>query len=172
MRKAFLGGFGGQLTAGLIWAGSAALATWSKPLYAMGFLFFGSMLLFPLTRLVMRLLGRPGKVSPENHLWALGMQTAFTVPINFLLVGAATLYNPDWFFPAAMIAVGAHYLPFITLYGMKLFGFLAALLVGGGTALVFLPTASYRLGGWISAAAFILFAFLGRALVIKEETGG
>ena len=30
-----------------------------------------------------------------------------------------------------MVVIGSHYLPFITLYGMKLFGLLAALLVTG-----------------------------------------
>lgn len=49
--------------------------------------------IFPLTQLVVRLLGRPGKVSSQNGLWPLGLQVAFTMPPNFLLVGAATLYR-------------------------------------------------------------------------------
>ena len=120
MRSAFLGGFAGQLVSGLIWLTAAGLATWLSPVAGMATLFFGSMGIFPLTQLLVRLLGRPGKVSPSNDLWPLGAQTAFTVPINFLLVGAATLYNENWFFPAAMIVVGSHYLPFITLYGICL----------------------------------------------------
>lgn len=77
-------------------------------------LFFGSMAIFPLTQVSVRLMGRPGKVAHENRLWGLGAQSAFTVPLNFLLVGAATLYRESWFFPAAMIVVGSHYLPFST----------------------------------------------------------
>ncbi|HEX2981030.1 MAG TPA: hypothetical protein VHO48_12250, partial [Anaerolineaceae bacterium] len=125
MRSAFLGGFAGQLVSGLIWLAAAALSVWMAPRAGMALLFFGSMLIFPLTQGSLRLMGRPAKVSPGNRLWALGSQTAFTVPINFLLVGAATLYRENWFFPAAMIVVGAHYLPFITLYGMKMFAILA-----------------------------------------------
>ena len=83
----------------------------------MATLFFGSMGIFPLTQAVVRRMGRPGKVSPENGLWTLVSQVAFTAPINFLLVGAATLYRETWFFPAAMFVIGAHYLPFITIYG-------------------------------------------------------
>ena len=41
------------------------------------------------------------------------------------LVGAATLCRETLCFPAAMIVVGSHYLPFITLYGMKIFELLA-----------------------------------------------
>jgi hypothetical protein len=88
------------------------LGTWLAPRAGMAALFIGSTGIFPLAQVVIRLLGCTGKVSPENGLWALGSQVAFTVPLNFLLVGAATLYRENWFFPAAMVVVGAHYLAF------------------------------------------------------------
>jgi hypothetical protein len=137
MRFAFLGGFAGQLVSGLIWLIASASSVWGKPSAGMAVLFFGSMLIFPLTQGLLRLMGRPAKVSAGNRLWALGSQIALTVPINFLLVGAATLYRESWFFPAAMIVIGAHCLPFITLDGMKMFGILAIILVlvGAGLAL-------------------------------------
>jgi hypothetical protein len=169
MRSAFLGGFAGQLVSGLIWLVAAALGTWLSPGAGMAALFFGSMGIFPLTQAVVRLLGRPGKVSPENGLWALGSQVAFTVPLNFLLVGAATLYRENWFFPAAMVVVGTHYLPFITLYGMKMFGILAGLLVVAGAGLALYGPDAFGLGGWLTAGLLIVFAFLGRHLVLQEE---
>jgi len=169
MRFNFLGGFAGQLVSGIIWLAAAALGTWLSPGAGMAALFFGSMGIFPLTRLLVRLLGRPGKVSPENGLWQLGSQAAFTVPLNFLLVGAATLYRENWFFPAAMIVVGTHYLPFITLYGMKMFGILAGLLVSLGAGLALYGPDIFSLGGWITAVLLIAFAFLGRSLVLREE---
>jgi len=168
MRHAFLGGFAGQLISGLIWLAAAGLGTWVKPQTGMAMLFFGSMLIFPLTQLLLRIIGAPGKVSKENGLWPLGAQVAFTVPINFLLVGAATLYQETWFFPAAMIVVGAHYLPFITLYGMKMFGLLAGLLIGIGLGLALYGPAVFYLGGWITGLILILFAFIGKHSVQKE----
>lgn len=175
MRSAFLGGFAGQLVSGLIWLISAAISLWSQPRYGMAVLFFGSMLIFPLTQGTLHLMGRPAKVSAANKLWGLGSQVAFTVPINFLLVGAATLYREEWFFPAAMIAVGAHYLPFITLYGMKMFALLAGILVSMGFVLaVYLP-GNFSLGGWVTGLTLILFAFIGRQIALREisqaETG-
>lgn len=169
MRSAFLGGFAGQLVSGMIWLMAAAFGTWLSPMAGMAALFFGSMGIFPLTQLGVRLFGRPGKVSPENGLWALGSQVAFTVPLNFLLVGAATLYRENWFFPAAMVVVGAHYLPFITLYGMKMFGVLAGLLVTLGAGLALYGPNVFSLGGWLTALLLIAFAFLGRSLVLLEE---
>jgi hypothetical protein len=111
MRSALLGGFAGQLIAGLIWAFSALFTLFGEAAIGIALLFFGSMAIFPLTQGLLRLLGRPARVSPANGLWPLGMQIAFTVPLNFLLVFAAAFYRADWFYPAAMIVVGAHYLP-------------------------------------------------------------
>ncbi len=168
MRHAFSGGFAGQLVSGLIWLAAAGVSVWVQPRAGMAVLFFGSMLIFPLTQATLRLMGYPARVSPKNGLWNLGSQIAFTVPLNFLLVGAATLYRENWFFPAAMIVVGTHYLPFITLYGMKLFGALAGVLVLGGLTLALYGPDLFSLGGWFTAATLILFAFLGRYLTIKE----
>lgn len=169
MRSAFLGGFAGQLVSGLIWLIAAALGTWLMPTAGMIALFFGSMGIFPLTQLLIRLMGRPGKVSADNGLWSLGSQVAFTVPLNFLLVGAATLFQHTWFFPAAMVVVGTHYLPFITLYGMKMFGILAGILILAGAVLALYVPPIFSLGGWITGFVLIVFAFLGRQLVLKEE---
>lgn len=169
MRSNFLGGFAGQMVSGLIWLIAAALGTWLSPVTGMAALFFGSMGIFPLTQLLVRQMGRPGKVSPGNGLWPLGAQVAFTVPLNFLLVGAVTLYRETWFFPAAMIVVGTHYLPFITLYGMKMFGLLAGLLVLAGAGLALYGPPVFSLGGWVTAVTLIMFAFWGRHLVLQEE---
>jgi hypothetical protein len=89
-----------------------------------------------------------------------------------LLVGAATLYRETWFFPAAMIVVGTHYLPFITLYGMKIFGLLAGLLVLAGAGLALYGPPVFSLGGWVAAVTLIIFAFWGRHLVLQEEKHG
>lgn len=169
MRKNFLGGFAGQLISGLIWLVSSAFWLWMGPCYGMAVLFFGSMTIFPLTQLVLRRLGSSATTSPDNSLWGLGTQIAFTVPINFILVGAATLYRQEWFYPAAMIVVGSHYLPFMTLYGMKMFGLLAFLLVISGVILaLFFPTPP-SLGGWLTAFVLVVFALIGKTIAKKEK---
>lgn len=169
IRTAFLGGFAGQFISGTIWLVSSAISLLVKPYYGMLFLFFGSMFIFPLMQVFLRLLGRPAKVSPENGLWGLGSQVAFIVPICFLLIVPVTLYKEIWFYPAAMIIVGAHYLPFITLYGMKMFAALAGILVIGGVALALYSPAIFSLGGWIAGVILIVFAFIGRSFILREE---
>ncbi len=172
MRSAFLGGFAGQLLAGLIWAGAAALGTWSRPRSAMLFLFLCSMVLFPMTTVLLRLIGRPARLSPGNTLGQLGAQVAFTVPIGFLLVAAASGPRPNWFFPAAMVLVGAHYLPFVFLYGMPMFGVLAGLMIAAGVGAAVLAPGSFSAGAWAAAAVLVAFGLIGRGLVLREERAG
>jgi len=169
MRSAFLGGFAGQLVSGLIWIISSGTSVLISEKLGMTVLFFGCMGIFPLTKLTLRIIGRNAKVNEYNGLWSLGSQIAFTVPINFLLVGAIILYKPMWFFPATMIVVGAHYLPFITLYGMRMFGVLTVILVFAGTALALYGPSNFSLGGWITGFILIIFAFIGRSVVLREE---
>jgi hypothetical protein len=169
LRTAFLGGFAGQLVTGVIWLAASAVSIFAAPRYGMAALFFGCMFIYPLTQLSLKLLGRSGSVPKENTLNDLARQLAFTVPINFLLVGAATLYREEWFFPAAMIVVGTHYIPFMFLYGIREFVILGGFMIVAGAGLALYGPSIFSLGGWLSGFAMIAFAFLGRNKVMKEE---
>jgi len=169
MRHVFLGGFAGQLVSGILWLASAALSTWAAPKYGMLGLFLGGMFIFPLTQLTLRLMGRSAKLSPENPLNQLAMQIAFTVPINFILVGAATLAHLEWFYPAAMIVVGAHYLPFCFLYGMWQFAVLGGLMIGGGVLFgQYLPV-GFSTGGWVTGVLLLVASVMGLLIVRLEQ---
>ena len=169
MRWSFLGGFGGQLVSGLLWLVSSALASWVGPRPAILVLVLGGVGIFPLTQATVRLLGRPGRVSPGNALHGLGAQVAFVLPLTLPLVGAATLHRLDWFYPSFMIALGAHYLPFVFLYGMRMFGMLCGILVSVGILLGTVLPMSFPTGGWLTGALLLVVAFVGRALVLREE---
>ena len=122
VRTTFVGGFAGQLVSSAIWFASAALATWHSQRSAIYALVFGGMLIFPATLLLLRSMGRPGGLPKGHPMNALGMQVAFIVPASLPVVAGATLYRHNWFYPACMIIVGAHYFPFIFMYGMWQFG--------------------------------------------------
>ena len=168
MRTAYMGGFIGQLVAGIIWALSAAVSLWISPRIGMIILFFVSMLLFPLTQFILRRMGQQTKLGVGNTLGQLAAQIAFTVPIGFILVGVATLYEPNWFYPASLIVVGAHYWPFVFLYGMKHFAILGNLMIIGGTLIALYVPTIFSLGGWYGAIILIAFAFVGRMAILRE----
>jgi hypothetical protein len=169
VRTVFLGGFAGQLVSSVVWFLSAAAATWYSTRSAIGMLVFGGMFIFPLTQLLLRLMGRPASLPKGHPMNALGMQVAFTIPISLPLVGATTLYRQNWFYPAVMVVVGAHYLPFIFLYGMWQFGVLAAALIGAGIAIALYLPSVFSLGGWFTALVLLVFAFVGRSVATREQ---
>lgn len=169
VRSVFLGGSIGQAVSGTLWALSAAMGTWSTHRRAILVLVLGGMFIFPATQLVLRAIGRRSALSPGNPLNGLAMQIAFTVPLALPVVGGATLHNVNWFYPACMIIVGAHYLPFIFLYGMIEFGALAALLLGGGLVLGMRMPNDFVIGGWFTAAVLFLFAVIAPGAAARAD---
>lgn len=162
VRTTYVGGFYGQLVAGVLWLVAAAAGTWASPAWAMATLLLGGTLIYPLTVLSLRLAGRPGSLPAGHPMASLAMQLAFTVPIGLLVALAASGYKEEWFFPASMTIVGAHYLPFTFLYGMRLFALLAAVFVFGGVALALWVPQPFSAGGWLAGATLLVFAFLLR----------
>jgi hypothetical protein len=169
VRSVFLGGFFGQLVSGALWLLSAAIATWCTPKAGFWVLVLGGTLIFPLTLLLLRLTGRQTKLSPANSLHWLGMQVAFTIPCSLPLAVAAAVHRVSWFYPACMLIVGAHYLPYMFLYGMWQFAILAAAMLGGGVAIGLYVPEPITLGGWLTGIALVLFAFVGRRIVAAEQ---
>jgi hypothetical protein len=167
MRIGMMGGFMGQLVSALLWLASAAFSTWVSPRSAIAVLVLVGFFIFPITKVGLRLVGHP-KVSPGNPLNGLGMQAAFVLPLCLPLVAAATLYRLEWFYPAFMIALGAHYLPFVTLYGMRMFFALTGILVGAGVVLAVYLTMPFSTGAWFTAGALVVFAVLGGLRVRPE----
>jgi hypothetical protein len=168
MRIGLMGGFMGQLVSGVLWLVSAVLATWVGRSAAVTTLVIAGFFIFPLTKLGLRAIGHPSTVAKDNPLNLLGMQSAFVLPLCLPLVGAAALYTPGWFYPAFMILLGAHYLPFVTLYGMKLFYALAGVLLSAGLMLALYVKLPYAAGAWFTALVLIAFAFVGRWIVQRE----
>lgn len=163
VRTVFVGGFWGQLVSSALWLVSAALATWSSPRAAIGEIVLGGFLIFPLTKLLLRLSGGRSSLSRKNALNWLGMQVAFTLPLSMLLLVPVAQYRLNLFYPALMVLLGAHYLPFTFLYGMRVFAGLCAALVGGGVVIAMYLPASFSLGGWVGGVTLFVFAWILRA---------
>jgi len=165
VRTVFVGGFWGQLVSAVLWLVSAALSTWVSPRAGITQIVLGGFLIFPLTQLLLRLSGGRSRVSRENPLHWLGMQVAFTLPLSMLLLVPVAEFHLNLFYPALMVLLGAHYLPFIFLYGMRMFGALCAILVGGGVVIAYYMPGPFSLGGWVGGMTLLVFACMGRASV-------
>ncbi|HYV84729.1 MAG TPA: hypothetical protein VFB49_02360 [Patescibacteria group bacterium] len=172
VRTRFVGGFYGQLVSGVLWLVSAGLATWSTPHAAITMLVISGFFIFLATELLIRVAGGRGPLSAQNSLHGLGMQVAFVLPLSMLLLLPVGLYRLNWFYPALMILLGAHYLPFVFLYGMRMFAVLAAALIGGGVVIAMYWASSFSVGAWYTGVILVLFAVIGRTTVRREARNG
>ena len=171
-RTRFVGGFYGQLVSGVLWLVSASLATWSTPRAAITMLVVGGFFIFPATELLIRAGGGRSPLSPQNTLWHLGMQVAFVLPFSMPLLLPVGLYRLNWFYPALMVLLGAHYIPFVFLYGMRMFAVMAALVLSGGLVIAMYGSSSFSVGAWYTGATLLAFAGIGGTIVRHEVRDG
>jgi len=162
VRTVYAGGFHGQVVSGILWLLAASTATVVSHTAGIVVLLLGGALIFPITTLLLKLGDGPPSLPKGHPMAQLAMQLAFTVPPGLLVAVAAAGGREDWFFPASMIIVGAHYLPFTFLYSMPLFAVLGGVLTVGGIALALWLPNSFTTGGWTTGALLLTFALLLR----------
>lgn len=167
-RSVFMGGAVGQFVSGIIWLLSAALSTWVGPGAGILALFIGGAFIFPLTQLGLRLLGNTQTVSDKNPFSKYFLHSVIAYGATFVLVYAAMLYRTEWFYPAFMIATGAHYMAFIMFYGMNQFGLLGGLLIAGGIVLAMLFPDMFSAGGWLTGLLLVVFSLVIWRTVVPQ----
>ena len=169
-RSVYIGGFWGQLVSSVIWLVSATLGTWVSPKASILTVVIGGFFIFPLTQMLLRLSGRRASLGRENSFHSLGMQVAFVLPFSMLLLVPVGQLRLNWFFPALMILLGAHYLPFATLYGMRMFLFLAGILIVMGVVIALWFSRTFSLGAWGGGLTLFAFAWIGRSIATGEAS--
>lgn len=128
VRRSFVDGGPGQLVSGLVWFVSAIAA--SKGGIRVGFavLFFGGMLIFPLTLVTTRAVFHRARTQDANALIPIALESTAAMIAGlfgaYLLVGR----SPDLVFPLSTLVVGTHYFSFRTLYGDATFLILGAVI--------------------------------------------
>ncbi len=167
IRNGAVGGFWGQLLYSILYLASAALGTLVGVKASILTIVIGGFFVFPLMQMLLRLEGR-SRTNKENPFYWLCMQVAFVLPFSMLLLVPVGLYRLNWFFPALMILVGAHYLPFATSYGMRMFLFLGGILIAEGTVIALYFSGTFSLGAWIAGLTLFVFAWIGRSIATAE----
>ncbi len=170
VRVVYIGGFWGQLVASAIWLVSAVLGTWVNPKASILTVVIAGFFIFPLTQMLLRLSGRRASMSRENPFNSLAMQVAFVLPFSMLLLVPVGLYRLNWFFPALMVLTGAHYLPFASLYGMRMFLALGGILIAMGVVIALYFPTTFSLGAWSGGLALFVFAWLGRSIAAGSDS--
>ena len=145
----------GQIYVGLVWLVSAAVWTFVGTTAGVLVLLIGGVFIYPVAALVSRALGSPGVIPRTNPLREAGVTIPIVGALGIPVAGAAALYDIGWFYPAFMVIMGAHYLPFSHLYGMRVFVPLGAAMWLGGIAFGLWAPESSVGGAWLTGLALL-----------------
>jgi hypothetical protein len=132
IRRAYVGGGPGIFVSGLIWVAAALVERSHGVGTAFAVLFFGGMLIFPVSAAASRLAFRRAKEAADNPLGLLALESTIAMIGGLFAAWLILPYKPDFVFPLAAIAIGTHYAVFRTVYGDRTFWLLGGLITAVG----------------------------------------
>ena len=176
MRYAYYDGAPGILVSGLVWIASALVCYLSGIGHAVGTLLIGGALIYPISAIATKAMGRPAKTNKANALNHLGMASTIWLSLCCAMAYKLFLFEPSLFFPVMMATIGSRYLIFASMYGRSIFWALGVtLIVGGGFAFnaAIAPAIAAGLGGLIELVfAFLVLLKAGKPARPPERTRG
>lgn len=137
LRRAYLDAGPGTIVSGLVWAAAAVAEARSGVRTGFVVLFFGGMLIYPLSLAVNRVLFRRAAESSENPFGKLVLESTVAMLAAFLPAWLFLDFAPALVMPLAALAVGAHYFAFKTAYGLSIFWALGGLLMAMSVAAIY-----------------------------------
>jgi hypothetical protein len=128
------------MASGLVW--SACAVAEMKGGVGLGFavLFFGGMLIFPISLVLARAVFRRARPQEGNGLIPIALESTAAMIAGLLAAYLLLDHSPGLVFAVSALAVGTHYFAFRTLYGDTIFLILGAVITALGLNAVF---------GWI-----------------------
>jgi hypothetical protein len=136
MRHGYLDGAPGVLASAIAWLVAGIFALAASPRGGVAALFFGGMLIHPVGLLFAKLAGRSGKHSNGNPLAQLALEGTIWMLLSIPIALYLAMYWPQYFFVAMLLIIGGRYLTFATLYGLRVYWILGALLALAAMALI------------------------------------
>lgn len=134
MSAGYNGGATGILVSGLVWLVAGFIARQHGIASGFTALFFGGMLIFPLSLMLSRVVFKAPSVSVSNGLNRLAMEGTVMLFAGIIMAYALIKVQPNVAFPAMALAMGARYFTFRTLYDELLYWPLGGLIMLAGGA--------------------------------------
>ena len=128
MCRGYANGSVGIIVSGLVWLTSAIVSFQFSDKQAIWSLLIGGMFIFPLSMLVGKVMRISGTNTKGNPLANLAMEGTFFMLMCLPVAFGLSLQHNEWFFQAMMMIIGGRYLTFNSIYGIRLYWILGALL--------------------------------------------
>ncbi|XQW86728.1 DUF7010 family protein [Thalassotalea piscium] len=159
MNDSYFGGGPGVFISGLVWCLAGFAALYSSNQFSMMTLFFGGMAIHPLSMVLSKMLKRSGKHNQDNPLGKLALESTIILFVGLFLAFYVAKLNLAWFYPIMLMAIGVRYLIFNTLYGLKTYWVLGAILMFSGMLCILLG-ANFFIGAFIGGSTEIIFSLV------------
>lgn len=172
MRRAYIDGAPGVLISGLVWCIAATVSFFISAHTGMLALFFGGMLIFPLSAVFAKLLKRAGKARDDNPLNLLAIESTFILFVGLFVAYVCSTVTPHWFYSVMLLMIGVRYLSFNSLYGNKIYWALGVMLmiVGGVTMMSGLDAWIVALAGGVLELVFgFIIVFQSVSLRVQRD---
>jgi hypothetical protein len=160
MRRAYVNGGIGVLVSGMVWVVAGLVTQNVSQFYGMAALFFGGMAIHPLAVLIERLVFKREKAKAPNPLEMLALQATPMLFVGLFVGFYVSNSHPGWFFPIALMAVGARYLVFHTIYGLRHYVVLGFTLIAIGFAAIWLLNTPQYLIAIIGGVTELFFSIV------------
>lgn len=164
MRQAYLSGSTGIISSGLVWLAAGTTGIFLTTNISMLVLFFGGTLIYPLSLFLAKRLGASAKHAKINPLGKLALETLAILFVGLFLAFTVAKFQSALFFPFMLLIIGARYLLFQSLYGLKVYWVLGGMLLLAGFAMVSL-SASPIMAAFAGAAIELIVG----ALVLRQH---
>jgi hypothetical protein len=159
MRTSYYGGAPGAFVSGIVWITAGITSIISTEKISVIIFFFGGMLIYPLGMLFSKVLKRSGKHKKENPLSNLALESTFLLFIGLFIAYSILQIHSNWFFSIMILIIGARYLIFSSVYGMKIYWFFGATLIFTGI-LGILFSKNFYLIGIVGGMIEVIFSFI------------
>ena len=159
MDFSYFGGGTGVLVSGLVWFLAGLVAIMYSNQTSMLTLFIGGMFIYPLSLLLTKALKRPASHNPKNPLGKLALESTIILFVGLFLAFIVAKIQAEWFYPIMLMIIGVRYLIFNTLYGLKIYWVLGAVLMLSGMFCVIFE-ANFIIGAFIGGFTEILFSLV------------
>lgn len=161
MCKGYANGSIGIIVSGLIWLISATISYQYSDEQAVWVLLIGGMFIHPVSVVLSKLIGLNGTHTKGNQLGKLAMEGTIFMIMCLPLAFGLSLQHAEWFFQGMLLIIGGRYLTFASIYGIKLYWLLGAILGAAAYLLFYFKVASFGslLTGSLIEISFGLFMF-------------
>lgn len=118
----------GVLVSGVVWVTASLIVNFYSSQKGIWALIIGGMLIFPVSTLIEKLIGVKGGHDKNNPLGKLGMEGTIWMIMCIPLAYGLSLNKSEWFFQGMLMIIGGRYLTFASIFGMRIYWVLGAVL--------------------------------------------